>query len=140
MSTIHYFKEERERERGGGKPGSVTRPLENTHSFEHIQQLTNVRQFQVDFFDKAIRFDTKSYTIRINNHASKCISNKITHFIGSLTPTPNTVSFGTGENLEVTSMGTIRCRIKDDDGKMHTITLKDYLYVPGIFICFLSPQ
>ena len=31
-------------------------------------------------------FNTDSYSIRIDNHASRCISNMINHFITALTP------------------------------------------------------
>ena len=90
--------------------------------------------------NKTVKFDTDSYTIGVDNHTSKCIINMITHFISALTPTPNTVLRGAGGNLKVKGKGTVKWKIEDDDGKSHTILIKDCLYVPGISTCLLAPQ
>ena len=47
------------------------------------------------------KFDTDSYMIGIDNHASRCISNNIDHFITSLTPTPRSYLRGITGDLKV---------------------------------------
>ena len=64
----------------------------------------------------------------------------ISYFISVLTPTPNTVLRGAGGNLKVKGKGTVKWKIEDDNSKVHTIIIKDCMYVPGISTCLLAPQ
>ena len=86
------------------------------------------------------KYDSDSFTIGIDNHASRCMSNDIKHFITPLTPTPSTRLRGAGGNLVVKGEGTVRWKIEDDNGKVHTMLIKNCLYVPDLHICLLSPQ
>ena len=47
---------------------------------------------------------------------------------------------GAGVNLVVKGEGTVRWKIEDDNGKVHTILIKHCLYVPDLHICLLSLQ
>ena len=87
-----------------------------------------------------LSFDTDSYPIRIDNHASKCIINMIEHFITALTPTPNTILLGSGGKLKVKGANALQWKVEDDNGKIYTPPIKDNLYVPGTYTCLLSPQ
>ena len=93
-----------------------------------------------DSIDPKVGFDTGSYSIGVDNHASRTISNRIAHFITPLTPTPNTILLGAGGNLKVKGMGTLQWKIEDDYGKVHIWTIKESLYVSDISTCLLSPQ
>jgi len=64
----------------------------------------------------------------------------ISHFISALTPTPKIVLRESGGNFKVKGKGTVKWKIENDDGKVHTIIIKDFMYVPGISTCLLAPQ
>ena len=87
-----------------------------------------------------IQYDSDSFVIGIDNHVSKTISNDTKNFITPLTPIPNTFVKGVGGYINVMGSGTLRWRIEDDDGKVHTILVKDSLYVSNIPKCLLSSQ
>ncbi len=42
--------------------------------------------------------------------------------------------------LEIAGKGTFKFLIKDDEGKQHTICIKNSLYVPDMRRCLLLPQ
>lgn len=86
------------------------------------------------------RYESDSFTIGIDNHASKCIPNDIKYFITPLTPTPNAYLKGTGGNLVVRGTGAVRWMIEDDNSKIYTIIIKDFLYLQELKFCLLSPQ
>jgi hypothetical protein len=69
------------------------------------------------------------------------ISNNIDHFSTALRPPKNVFIQGVGgELLTVKGEGTLFWHIKDNQGKVHKITIKDSLYVPKATFCLLSPQ
>jgi hypothetical protein len=47
---------------------------------------------------------------------------------------------GISNGLEITGKGTFKFNIKDDEGRQHTINIKNSLYVPDMRRCLLSPQ
>ena len=49
--------------------------------------------------DKKYMYDSNSYEIGLDNHASKFISNNSSQFISHIIPTPNTILRGAGGNL-----------------------------------------
>ena len=85
-------------------------------------------------------YDSDSFKIGVDNHASKTISNNSIQFISYITPTPKTILRGAEGNLKVKGVGTVRWKIEDDDGKEYELIVKDFLYVPDISPCLLSPQ
>ena len=56
---------------------------------------------------RSFTFDSDSYVIRIDNHASRYISNSINHFINSLSPTANTILRNTGGTLQFNGIDTL---------------------------------
>ena len=88
----------------------------------------------------AARFDSNSFVIRVNNHASKCMSNRRQHFVGPIQPLPNKRVQGVGGLLQVKGRGTIRWRIEDDGGRIHNVLIHGALYIPDLPICLLCPQ
>ena len=88
-------------------------------------------------------FDSDSFTINIDNCASRCMTNNINHFISPPNqPAFNTKVKGIKSNtfLEVKGEGTIKWKIADDDGRVHSHIIHNALYVPDIPACLLSPQ
>ena len=94
----------------------------------------------IDKYKPKYKFDSESYMIGIDNHASRCISNDINHFITALTPTPRSYLRGITGNLKVKGEGTLVWSIDDDQGRSHKIKIKNCLYVPGLPSCLESPQ
>ena len=86
------------------------------------------------------KFDSDSFIIGIDNHASRTMTNNIDHFIGPLTPEPHARVNGIASGLKVEGSGTVSWKLEDDNGQAHVMTIKGVLYVPGLPICLLSPQ
>ncbi len=68
---------------------------------------------------KRCHFDTDSFKIGIDNHASRCMSNNRAHF----------------EHFRPFVF-----KLEDDDGKIHTIRIPNSLYIPRLPLSLLSPQ
>ena len=84
------------------------------------------------------RFDTDSFTLGVDNHASACISNAKEHF--------KDLRRWKGSNLKgvgttpITGIGTLIWNISDDSGKVHQLRIPNSLLLPTISKCLLSPQ
>jgi len=90
--------------------------------------------------DPAVRFDLDSFSIRIDNHASRCMANT-PHLFEDLHLIDNAGEVnGIGEGLAIKGTGTFKFSIEDDNGKIHTIRIPNSLYLPGFKVCLLSPQ
>ena len=85
-------------------------------------------------------FDTDSHAIGMDNHTSRIMINDINHFILVLVAEPDMSLKGAGGNLKVMGSGTLRWRIENDDGKIHTIIEKYAIYVPKLHTCLISHQ
>ena len=101
-------------------------------------QATSTKEIPKQFHQA--QFDSDSFEIGVDNHASRCISNNINHFITEISPTPNAKLRGTGGTIPVLGEGTIKWNIADDNGKAHDIIIRNCLYVPDAPTCLLSPQ
>ncbi|KAI2497267.1 hypothetical protein MHU86_17231 [Fragilaria crotonensis] len=87
---------------------------------------------------KVISFDSASFTILVDNGASRCMTNDVKHFIGTPTVVSKKVTgLGAGN---VTLEGTVRWRWEDDQGKCHTVDIPNTLYCADLAFCLLSPQ
>jgi hypothetical protein len=88
----------------------------------------------------AVRFDSDSFFIGIDNHASSCMANA-PHLFEDLQLIDNAGEVnGIGEGLAIKGKGTFKFSIEDDNGKIHTIRIPNSLYLPGLRQCLLSPQ
>ena len=91
----------------------------------------------------SMRFDSDSFLIGIDNHASRSISNNIRHFVTPLSKPPKTRQRIRGignQMLSVTGEGTVLWKWEDDDGDVHQHYIDGVLYVPEASFCILSPQ
>ena len=87
-----------------------------------------------------VRFDSDSYPIGVDSHASRCMVNK-PHLFEDLRLNKDKGQVdGISNGLAIAGEGTFKFNIKDDDGKQHTIRIKNSLYVPDMKRCLLSPQ
>ena len=85
------------------------------------------------------RYDTDSYNIGIDNHASYCMSNAKADFTGPLRKARVRIK-GVGGNLNSVMLGTLRWTIQTDAGKKVQVTIPNLYYVPVLPIRLLSPQ
>jgi hypothetical protein len=88
-------------------------------------------------------FDSDSFLIQIDSNASRSISNDKSHFesIEYLDANdPAGILGPTGERSPIKGKGTIKWKIEDDNGVVHTIKLKNALYVPAFKTCLLCTQ
>jgi hypothetical protein len=88
-------------------------------------------------------FDSNSFPIQINASASRSILNDKSHF-ESIEPLDTNDPAGilgpTGEKSPIKGKGTIRWKIEDDNGMVHTIKLKNALYILAFKTCLLCTQ
>eukprot|EP00978_Attheya_sp_CCMP212_P046714 scaffold407103_cov35-Attheya_sp.AAC.1 len=85
------------------------------------------------------KLDSDSFVIAIDNCCTTSVTNNLKDFV---TPPKNrnTSVAGMRGIIVATKRGTIRWKIEDDDGKVHTINLKNALYAPSAPFRLLSPQ
>jgi hypothetical protein len=84
-------------------------------------------------------FDSDSFQIKIDNCASKCITNCIGDFISP----PDPISLNiivVGGNNPCTHIGTVNWVIEDDQGHKHLFNIPGTIYAPLAPHCLLSPQ
>ena len=78
--------------------------------------------------------------IHIDNYDSTTISNKSSHFVGTIMPVKVKMVENFGGLVQVRGEGAIVWKIEDDDGIVHPIKIKKAPYVPEALECLLAPQ
>ena len=89
---------------------------------------------------KRARFDSDSDKIRIDNHASACISPNLRDFVGPVVETSIAIRGYHGKSRRTVKKGTIKWLFEDDDGRSHCHMIKDSLFDPDAPSRILSPQ
>ncbi len=104
-------------------------------NFRHpIQRAPRFLALQGAFLDNpAVRFDSDSFSIGIDNHASRCMANA-PHLFEDLHLIDNAGEvIGIGEGLAIKGKGMLKFSIEDNNGKIHhTIKIPNSLYLPGL--------
>ncbi len=87
-----------------------------------------------------VRFDSDSYLIGLDNHASRCMANA-PHLFEDLRLDNNKGQVdGINSGLDIAGQGTIKFNIINNDGKLHKIKTPNMLYVSNLKRCLLLPQ
>jgi hypothetical protein len=86
-----------------------------------------------------VRFDSDSYLIGVDNHASGARPTLLISLKTCISTTTRQVD-GINSGLDITGQGTFKFNITNNDGKAHTIRIPNSLYVPNLKRCLLSPQ
>ena len=68
-------------------------------------------------------FDTDSGRVGIDNRCSSCMSNKSSNFDGELRPVKRVITGFGGSRTYTVMMGTIKWKVEDDSGKVHTFRI-----------------
>jgi hypothetical protein len=86
-----------------------------------------------------MEFDTDSFDILIDNCCSHTLTNDIQDYIEP--PVKSTVRVrGYNGSTNSTMVGTVKWKIKDDNGKVHSFILPNTYYSPSVETRLLSPQ
>ena len=85
------------------------------------------------------KLDSDSFIIAVDNCCTTSVTNNLKDFIEPPKDRKTAVS-GMGGTILATARGTVRWKIEDDDGKVHSIVLKKVLYAPDAPFRLLSPQ
>jgi GAG-pre-integrase domain len=88
---------------------------------------------------KLLPFDSDSFQMKIDNCASKCITNNLSDF--QTLPDPVSLNItGVGGNILCTHIGTVNWTIEDDQGMQHAFIIPGTNYAPQAPHHLLSPQ
>jgi hypothetical protein len=86
-----------------------------------------------------VEFDTNSFDILIDNCCSHTLTNDINDYIGP--PVKSSVRVrGYNGSTNLTMVGTVKWKIKDDKGKVHNFILPNTYYSSSVETRLLSPQ
>jgi hypothetical protein len=107
----------------------------------YLQRAPRFLALQSAFFDNpAVQFDSDSFSIGIDNHASRCMANA-PHLFEDLQLTDNAGEVkGIGDGTAIEGKRTFKFSLEEDQEKIHTIKIPNSLYLPGLKQCLLSPQ
>jgi hypothetical protein len=105
----------------------------------HQARFTALQGTHGDPWSNQVRFDSDSFPIGVDNHASYCYVNS-SHLLDNLIlPNKSSVD-GITDGLPIKGKGTFKFTIEDNKGRRHNICIPEFLYVPGLKKCLLSPQ
>jgi hypothetical protein len=86
----------------------------------------------------AIKFDSNSYLIGVDCHASRFMANTL-HLFEDLKLEAVVKVKGIKQGLDIKGIGTFKFKIEDANGKMHKIKILNGLFVPDLKRCLLCP-
>ena len=69
------------------------------------------------------RFDSESFLIGVNNHASKCMINTHKRFV-SFDPMKNRMFKEVGSIIRALGRGTLCWKVEDNEGRIHVLNIK----------------
>jgi hypothetical protein len=87
-----------------------------------------------------IRFNSDSFAVGVNNHASRCMGKDKRLFDNLILARTLQRIEGISKGLAIQGKGTLVININDDNGKPNRIKIPNSLYLHGLKMCLLSPQ
>ena len=85
-------------------------------------------------------FDSDSFIIGFDSHASNMISNQRSHLIRNVVPLLHQHIKCISGQISIKGQGTVRYKIEKYEVRVHTLDIRDALYVPESPIYILCPQ
>ena len=85
-------------------------------------------------------FETDSGPVGIDNRCNGCMSNKSSEFNGKLRPVKQVRKGFGGSRTYNVMVGTLKWKVEDDSGKVHTFRIPNYYYVPDEGVRLFRPQ
>jgi hypothetical protein len=92
-----------------------------------------------DSISSQVHFDSDSFPIRVDNHASYCMANS-PHLFNDLILLDVGKVDGINDGLAILGKGTFKFSISNNDGRVHCIRIPNSLYLPKLHGCLLSLQ
>jgi hypothetical protein len=92
-----------------------------------------------NLWSNQVCFDSDSFPIEVDNHASYCYVNS-SHLLDNLVLSDKGTVDGINDALAIKGKGTFKFTIWDKNGRQHNICIPESLYVPGMKKCLLSTQ
>jgi hypothetical protein len=88
-----------------------------------------------------VRFDSDSYFMGVDGHASYCMANRTDHFDCNLKLVEGDHQVdGIGSGIAIKGVGTFKFRLEDNNGQVHTIRVPNSLCVPSLKRVLLAPH
>ena len=78
-----------------------------------------------------VRFDSDSFAVGVDNHASRCMGNNKRLFDNLVLARSAQRIGGISKGLSIQGKGTLVLNINDDTGRTHQIKIPNSLYLPG---------
>jgi hypothetical protein len=113
-----------------------------THSSLHENQLKHLQlnAFEASYHENPTPFMPDQFPIIIDTGASITISPHRTDFTSPIRPVQDIEIKGIAAGLKVLGIGDINFHVFDDSGTLHSVILKDSLYVPQCSSRLLCPR
>jgi hypothetical protein len=86
-----------------------------------------------------VRFDSDSFLIKVDNHASYCYVNS-PHLLDNCVLSNKGSVDGMTDGQPIKGKGTFKFTIRDDNGRWHNNHMSESLCLPEMKKCLLSPQ
>ncbi len=86
------------------------------------------------------RFNTDSFAVGVDNHASRCMGNDKRLFKNLILARTAQHVGRISKGLAIEGKGMLVLDVNNDTGKPHCIKIPNSLYLPGLRMCLLSPQ
>jgi hypothetical protein len=116
----------------------VESSLQSLHHPHHAR-FTALQGTHGNPWSNQVRFDSDSFPIGVDNHASYCYVNS-PHLLDNLILSNKGTVDGINDRLAIKGREAFKFTIGDDNGRWHNIRIPESLYVPGVKKCLLSPQ
>ncbi len=117
----------------------VESSLRNLSHPHHAQFTALQGTHDGNLWSNQVRFDSDSFPIGVDNHASYCYVNS-PQLLDNLVLSDKGSVDGITDGLPIKGKGAFKFTIGDDNDKRHNIHIPEPLYVPGMKKCLLSPQ
>ena len=117
---IYYIQGER-----GRQSKVATKRLSSSNFIPYLIYITSANKT-----GNQARFDSDSFIIGVNNHASTTIYNKRLHFISDFYTLQHQHIKGISGQIAIKGRGTVIWNTEDYEGMVHTLDIKDTLYFP----------
>jgi hypothetical protein len=90
--------------------------------------------------EEGARYDSDSFLMIVDNACTYCITNDMTHFIGTPEPIKQVVKGFGGHKVMTTFKGTVSWKIPTDDGDIHEDLIPNTYFQADSPYCLYSPQ
>ncbi len=110
------------------------------HFHPSIPPTTNYISFDAHAAQEPLTFDSDAVRIGFDTHASTTMSGRLEMFQDLIFRDDLGTCGGISGGLEIKGLGTFILKLDDDNGRRHTITIPNSLYIPDLKQTLVCPQ